>query len=381
MDKIFEAKSGRDLVNGISAILKEKGLDEKAYDVQKALEVKAANAGFGAELVADSVFTTDFIDVVSRVSPLFAALNGFHGRNMDQTMKVPVIGELPYHDLMPETTTSLMTFADAKAKLPTAYVTIEQKKFFLDVDISEEMNRFNNVVDIVAAVNRKLADSARHTQEAFAINGDITTAATGNVNSDDGAPAATSYYLGGNGLRKAGLDTSNTVNVGTITFAQYLAILAELGDNYTDLSEIVFLDNPQTYVKSLGVSEFAEYSKNGKYSTVVTGAVTNIAGVDLITSKHFRLTEADGKISTTPANNVKGGILAFHKSALQYGYNGDYNLEVVRNPAKGWKIVGYYFMGINTVNNAKIEGGSAVSQAELKARLDSMVVLGINATV
>jgi hypothetical protein len=38
-------------------------------------------------------------------------------------------------------------------------------------------------------------------------------------------------------------------------------------------------------------------------------------------------------------------------------------------------------MGINTVNNALIEGGTAVTQAELKARLDTMVALGRNVTV
>ena len=52
-----------------------------------------------------------------------------------------------------------------------------------------------NIVDVVATIQRKLASSAARTQEALILNGDTTAGATGNVNSDDGAPASTSYYL------------------------------------------------------------------------------------------------------------------------------------------------------------------------------------------
>ena len=345
-------KNSRELVELVSKTLQDEGVEAKFCDVEQVLEMKAqakafetkanevvhtGNAGFGAELVADSVFTTDFLDIVPRISPLLSALNGYHGRNMNQISKVPVIGELQYHTLMAETTTSLMTFANAKAKLPTAYIQIEQKKFFLDVDVSDEEVRFVNVVDMVATIQRKLAISAQKTQEAFIINGDTETGATGNVNSDDAAPASDAYYLGGNGLRKAAISLSKTVDAGVLAWADYLDVLALLEDNYSNPADIIFIENPTTYVKSLGLDEFKDYAKNGRSSTIFNGSVTNIAGSDLITSENFKKTEADGKISATAAANTKGGFLACHRNAVQYGYNGDYQIklyEILRKVGK-----------------------------------------------
>jgi len=45
---------------------------------------------------------------------------------------------------------------------------------------------------------------------------------------------------------------------------------------------------------------------------------------------------------------------------------------MVRNPGMGWKIVGFYYMGQNTVNNAT--GGTI-------RKLDTMVSLGYNVTL
>jgi len=60
--------------------------------------------------------------------------------------------------------------------MPTAKVTLTQKKYLFSVDVSDEEVRFTNVVDLVALINRKLARSAAETQEALILNGDTTTA-------------------------------------------------------------------------------------------------------------------------------------------------------------------------------------------------------------
>jgi hypothetical protein len=68
---------------------------------------------------------------------------------MDKIMEVPVIGELPYHQLMAETTTGLVAYSNAVTKTPTAKIAITQKKYYLDIDVSDEEVRFVNVIDVV----------------------------------------------------------------------------------------------------------------------------------------------------------------------------------------------------------------------------------------
>jgi hypothetical protein len=57
-----------------------------------------------------------------------------------------------------------------------------------------------------------------------------------------------------------------------------------------------------------------------------------------------------GKISATAGNNTKGQVLLADKYAIQWGTNGDYSIELVRIPAKGWQIVGYGYAGFDCVS-------------------------------
>jgi len=313
-------KNASQMIEAVSTALQAEGKEEKFYNLEKALEMKkelghfetkanevvhTGNTGFGAELVPGAIQTTDFLDIIPTYSPFIQAMTGSHGRNMNLLSEVPVIGKLPKHQIVDEATTNLMVFANGRAKTPTAKITIAQKKFFLDVDVSDEEVRFVNVVDVVATIQRKLAQSAAETQEAFMLNGDTVTAVTGNINNDDAAPTAGTYYLGGNGLRKAGL--ANGADVGALTFDDFLTVLALMGENAANPADLVWIFNPQTRIKALGITEFKDYSVNGRASTIVTGALSNFLGSDVFTSEEFLRTKADGKISSvTPANNTKG---------------------------------------------------------------------------
>lgn len=383
----FIAKSAKELAEWISAAMQNEGFEEKQYSIDKVLEEKSSalaletkddevmhttNTGAGAELVPGAILATDFIDLVPKISPFIGALGGYHGRNMPLIADVAVIGELPFHNLGTEWTTGAGSNypAQGAGKVPTAKIEIRQKKYEFSVDLSDEEMRFVNVVDVMATIQRKLAMSASRTQEALLLNGDVVTAATGNVNSDDGAPAAASYYLGANGLRKAGL--ANGVDVGTLEFDDFLAVLAKLDDQGANPSEVLWLFNHNTYTKALGVTEFKDSSINGRSSTIYSGSLTNVLGSDVFVARDFPKTEADGKVSATPANNTKGGFLAAHRNAIQYGYNGDYQIEVARVQGKGWNIHGHYFMGANTVDNAT---GATIDD------LSQMIAAGYNVTI
>lgn len=388
MKKIAEVKNAKDLFAAIADAYKQEGKGEEFHNIEKAVEVKKAemalemkanevvhttNTNYGAELIPGAIQTTDFLDLTPKYSYALSFFRGFHWRNMPMVAEVPVIGEIGLHDLSTEWTTWTPTaqIAQGKGKLPTDKVTVRQKQYLFSIDVSEQQNRFTNIIDVITTINRKLAASAAKTQEYAIFNGDTATGATGNVNSDDGAPASTKYYLGGDGIRKSNLAAAT--DLGTLDFADFLTLLKKVWNFAAVPSDVAWFLNSQTYTKALGVSEFLTASINGKWSTVNTWALTNVLGLDVFTSAALQLTEADGKLSVTWANNVKWQLHICHKDLVQYGYNGDYQIEIFRVPGKGWQILGYYFMwyGIATAANIQADNGNS----------DVLSAAGINITV
>lgn len=366
MEKQFEK-----LMNNIANVKSSLGMAEtKANEVEH-----TTNTGFGEELVAVNVLQSDFLDLIPNYSTFLTAFPGNWGRTLPSSIDVPVIGETGLYSGSSEWTTGALydQVAQGTNKLPTAKVTIKQNKYKMTVDISDELLRFS-ITDIERIVKERLARSAARTIEAAIINGDTETGATGNVNSDDAAPAAGSYYLFADGLRKdsivnKGVAGKDTLDMGTITWDDYVDMQTQMGDLGANAEDVVYLFNRNTFNASMKLTEFKDASQNGKGSTINSLAVTNILGADVFINRDINKTEADGKISAaTPANNTKGQVILAHRQAVQYGYNGDFNMEVVRVPGEGIQVIGYFYFGYAIAN-------------QLAGQTDPTVVTGINATV
>lgn len=352
---------------------------EETYDVAKCLERKAAqmetkanevmhtsNTGYGAELVPGTILLTDFLDFTPKANPLLQEFRGFHGRDMDLSAKVPAIGELDFHQLMPEQTTGAFAVAQGKGRLPTDKVTIDQKQYFFSVDISEWELRFP-VVDLLAIIKQKLAASAARTITASIINGDTETGANANINSIDGTPTSTDYYLGGSGLVNSAFDQSLTADLGTLDFTDFMTLQNLLGENAVP-EEIVYIMGTAVKNKALTISEFLASYQNGLISTAITGKLPEFLGTSYSVQRDLAKANTAGKVATgTPANNTKGRMLCVHRMAPQWGFNGEYAIEIYRMPGKGLQVVGYYFMGYAIATNLAGQAGT--------------VALGYNITV
>lgn len=229
------------LADVISHDMKSKGALEHQYDVNKACEHKSAqnamfetkanevshstNTNAGAEWIPGTVLSTDFIDLVGKNRNSFISrLPGFHGRDMDKSAKVAVLGKPAKHDLNPEWTTGSPSSQIAQAGMTAKSdsVQIDQKQYVFNVDVSKFLSKFSTVVDVLQVSQRSIAYSADDTIEGLIINGDTETGATGNVNKDDGAPASISYYLGADGLIKTFL--SDGTNLGTLAWDDFLTL-------------------------------------------------------------------------------------------------------------------------------------------------------------
>lgn len=346
------------LAEGLGMELKAMGREEKEYDVLKNLEAKGAslletkaneimhttNTGYGAELIPGNILMTDFIDQIPKASPLMNFfMAGFHGKNMDKDMIVAAIGEAPLHQLMPEQTTGAFAFAQGLGKVPTGKVTINQKERYFTVDISEAELRFA-VVDLLAVVKDRLAKSAANTMISDFLNGDTVLTLNTNINLIDGTPTGTESYTAADGLRKTAFGASKAFDVGVLDFADYLTLLGALGNNGVT-EDMAYIHSIGARTAALGIAEFKQAYVNGVNSTALTGVVPSIMGANIYVDRWLPATNTAGKVSATPANNTKGSILAVHKTAVQWGTNGDYNIEVYRVPGKGIQVIGYYFYG------------------------------------
>ena len=154
-----------------------------------------------------------------------------------------------------------------------------------------------------------------------------------------------------------------------MTWVDIMATRALLGNYSYDLNELLLIMNGATYNKALTLDEFKKANENGVKSTITTGAMSNISGVDMFVARDFTLTEADGKMSgATLTDNTKGGFLFIRKSSVQWGFGQPIEIDVVKIPGKGISIIATAEFGYAVVNK--------------KAGVtDPAIVLGFNATV
>lgn len=346
---------------------------------QKSNEVEhTTNTGYGKELIPTNLLTDMVLEMVPQYAGILNAfMVGFHGNQMGKSVIVPILGEIPFAQGNAEWTTGAGAIAQGKQLVPTADVTITQYNLIVSVDVSNEELAYS-VVDLQSKILNKMAQTFTRTIESAIVNGDPETSSVGNVNSDDQAAATTfastgwaadHRLLGRTGLRKTAL--AGTVNVdyadlGTLDMDDFFTLRGLMGMYSTALNELVLILDHKAYNASLGISEFLEFQKNGKNSTAITGALANIAGVDLFVHRDFPATEADGKASKTSSNNIKGSILYVWRPAVQRGYgkNG-LDITVVKVPGKWYQFIGTMDFGFAIANK--------------KAGMtDPAVVLGIN---
>ena len=211
----------------------------------------------------------------------------------------------------------------------TGNITLSAKKLTAITYLSGELDE-DSIVAIRPYVEQKLAKAYIETLDKSIINGDTVTAATWNVNSDDGAPTAWLYYLHFDGLRKSAITNSKTVNAGTLDSTDFRAARKLLGRKWLNPSELLWILSTDVYFKVLGLSQVETIEKFGGAATIVNGVLKAIDGIEVITNWDVPNTEADGKVSVTPWNNTLGtAILAYkadiitwfkreHKTTVEY---------------------------------------------------------------
>jgi HK97 family phage major capsid protein len=357
------------------AVLRALGMG--SYETNANEVEHTASTGYGKELLPVNILSEKVVDVSRQMSKLLQVLPGNHGTNMNLTEKVPVMGDAGYMESNSEWTTGAGTIAQGTNLQPTADITITQVPLIMSIDVSRRLLKYS-VVDLEAWLINQIGKASAKTIESMIINGDAETGATGNVNSDDQAPATTFTSVGGagyhmllidHGIRELGINGSSTSSdLGTLARADFGTMENILGDFFANAEECLWITNRKTYNKFMQLTDFSYANYRGLASTLTGAAVTNIDGADLIISQCVPLTEADGKVSKTAGNNTLGQILLIWKPAVQYGWGQPLEIDIVKVPGKGVQVLATMEFGFTIVQ--KKAGNS-----------DSSVAVGYNATV
>ncbi len=289
--------------------------------------IHTANTGYGAEWIPD-VWSGEVWRKARADNVIF---NLFPFIEMPtSTVKVRIEGSDPTVFYVPETKNEdQLTIAAATNPIPDSKVgsgvrTLEAGKLALRIGISMEETE-DAMIPVIPLYREQAMRVITDSLDNVLLNGDIVTAATGNVNSDDQAPTATNKYLIFDGLRKLALVTNaanklDAVGAPTRALFNQARFLMPM-QHALRPADLAWIVDGNTYSKLLLLPEFSTVDKYGPYATIATGELGRIDNIPVLPSAEYSLTEADGKMSgATPANNTKGQATCVYRRGWMGGF-------------------------------------------------------------
>lgn len=209
------------------------------------------------------------------------------------------------------------------SRLGTGKETFSAKKLALRVGWSAEENE-DSIIRF-AEQARKQADRAmRNAIDHILLNGD-TESGTTNINKDGAAPGAKDKYLAFNGLLKMALVTGTGLKVDAGNAGPSLAAVRQtrfkLGrEQAPNVDDILLFAHTESYSPLLGLDEFLTMDKVGNQATALRGQLGLIDGMPVLVTAQLLLSAANGKVSNTPGNNLRGRYVVVYKPNWKVGF-------------------------------------------------------------
>ncbi|MBN2469816.1 MAG: phage major capsid protein, partial [Anaerolineae bacterium] len=240
--------------------------------------------------------------------------------------ELPVEGADPTVYYVPETADeSSLTLGSANpipdSKIGSGKVTLAAKKLALRVGFSAELAE-DSLIPILSMYREQAMRALSGAIDSVILNGDTETGATGNINSDDAAPASGATCLAFDGLRKLPLVTT-TANAVSAGGEPSLALLRQarftMAHRYSiNPRHLAWIVDGGTYARLLGLDEFLMMDKAGPQATALTGQIGYVDGIPVLVSAEMPLTMADGKVNAT--GNTKGQAVCVYRPGWIVGY-------------------------------------------------------------
>lgn len=300
-----------------------------------------ATSGEGQQLVG-AQYVGELWDAPRLLGKVFPLIDSFE--MTDPTAYLPVEVDIPEMLFVSENTSSSATDY-ATVETGSQRVQVDAKKFIIHQMWSGEMDE-DSIIPFIPFLRRQAAYSVAHYADSLVLNGDNTNAGTGNINLDDADPADTKHYLAFDGIRHAAL-VDNTANGkdasgAAATWAQLIGLRSLLIDRTrlvdwghpTNPDDLVYVSEPDTADRIAQLDEVLTVDKYGPAATILTGEVSRIGRHPHIASIAVPKTEADGKVSTTAANNTLGQTVVFNRRGFKVGWRRRVMVESERLPGR-----------------------------------------------
>jgi hypothetical protein len=327
--------------HGPDRILARAGKFELTQAYQRAIRaMDTAESGFGSQLIG-AQYVGELWEAPRKLGRVFPLIDSFEMQH--PTAYLPVEVDIPEMTFVAENTANNSS-EYGTVKTGSQRVSVSASKFLIHQMWSGEMDE-DSLIPFIPFLRRQAALSIAHYSDSLVLNGDTTNAATGNINLDDADPADTKHYLAQDGIRHAAL-VDNTGNAVDIAGAISLGKLHDLRSKMLDLTrlvdwghpidkkDLVYCADPETADKIAQLDEVLTVDKYGTNATVFNGELAQIAGHPAISTIAISKTEADGKVSTTANNNIKGQVVAFNRRGYKVGWRRRVMVESERLPGR-----------------------------------------------
>lgn len=222
----------------------------------------------------------------------------------------------------------------------TGNATLTARKIQADVTFSGEVTE-DSIIPIAPTVRANLVRRAAQTMDDLIVHGDTETAGAGNINSDDAAPAAGSFYLAFNGLRKfcsvtnTGQASQLTAAISATNFTTARALLGRYGARTNDVRCVM---GPSLYYSLQDIEEVQTVDKYGPNATIVQGELARFFGIPILLSEAIPgattdKVDDDGQYTTTSVatNDTDGWFLLYNIGGWRTGFRREFQIEADRN--------------------------------------------------
>lgn len=321
---------------GKDRMLAARGAWQETQAYQQAIRaMDTAESGFGSQLVGQQ-YVRELWEAARSESRIFSLIPSFE--MTDPTAFLPVEVDIPEVLFVSESAAPNAT-AYATVKTGSQRVQVDAKKFLIHQQWSGEMEE-DSIIPFIPFLRRQALLSLAHYSDSLVLNGDTTNTPTGNINLDDADPADTKHYLAFDGVRHAGLvdNVGNSKDVaGAISIAAFRDSKGRMIDaprfvdwgHPTDPGDLVYAADPETGDRIALLDEIVK-KKEQAGAPLLVGEVARWLGHAVLSSLAVSKTEADGKVSTTATNNIKGQVVAFNRRGFAWGWRRRVKVELER---------------------------------------------------
>ena len=234
--------------------------------------------------------------------------------------------------------------ASTETALTTARQTLTAHELVAEVPWSLTLEE-DAVIAMAAEVRRTLVRNAVEVIDDVLLNADTTT--QNNINADGATIAASTagkahWLVGFDGLLHLPLvDNTGQGNdhAAAPSADMFNEVRGMLGKHGVRPSELAYIADVGTYIKSLGVGEFRTLDKLGPQATLLNGQLAQVDGIPVIVSEQMAKSDADGKVTDGGNSNTKGRLLVVNRTQWRLGFRRELMIETTRNIQKRQNIM------------------------------------------